>query len=75
MTYIELCQDEARKHGIELSAEDADHVLWVHTGFPAFFAPKEGETLEDVLRRQVGEWCATKGNAPEPTKAATGEGA
>jgi len=28
-------------------------IIWEETGYPTFFAPKEGETAEDVFRQQL----------------------
>ena len=33
--------------------KEIDYVLWNHTGYPCFWTPREGESLEDSLRRQV----------------------
>lgn len=62
MTYLELAKDEALQHGITLSDKDANFILWEHTGFPDFFSPlKEGETHEDVVRREVSDFVKTIG--------------
>ena len=39
-------------------ADDAfiEHVVWGRTGFPGFFALKEGQTVEDKMREQLIEF-------------------
>ena len=54
MTWTQMCQDEARKVGIELTVADADWVLWEHTGFPSFY---EGDDAEGYFRKQIRQWA------------------
>lgn len=55
MTAIEVIQDEARKRGREITAEQADYIAWEHTGFPYFWRIlRDGATPEECLRKQVG---------------------
>jgi hypothetical protein len=60
MTPIQLAQEEAAKRGRTLTDAQADSVLWCHTGFPSFWATKPGESIEDCMRRQVGEFLDGK---------------
>lgn len=30
-----------------------EFILWEYTGYPSFFDPQKGETVEDVLRKQL----------------------
>lgn len=60
MTGPEIVKEEAAKVGKTLSDEDINYLLWNETGFPCFYAPKEGETDEDYLRRQVREALTQK---------------
>ena len=53
MTWLEVCKDEAKKAGVELTDKQADTVLWEFTGFPSFF---DGDP-EECVRRQVREWA------------------
>jgi len=32
------------------------YVMWNKTGYPCFFAPKEGQTIEDVFKEQLIEF-------------------
>ena len=56
LTAIGLVRQVARRHGVRwVSPKTADHVLWEMTGFPCFFATKEGEHPIEVLERQIEE--------------------
>ena len=56
MTWLEIVKDEAKKVGLEIDDQFADHVLWEFTGFPHFWdAPRLGVTPEECCRTQLSE--------------------
>ena len=58
MTGIELVLEVAREYGfVEMTEESADHILWEHTGFPAFYPP--GFTAEAHFRNQLHDYFAS----------------
>ena len=71
MTHIDLVQEEAARLGLTVTDERANTILWSFTGFPSFWAIKDGETNEECCRRQVREaltglaekrpWCLACG--------------
>ena len=52
MTWIELVRDEAKKLKRTVTDEQADYILWEHTGFPEFW---QGDP-ETCCREQVREF-------------------
>lgn len=66
MTGIDLVRSIAWQNGKDISSQDADYLLWNHTGFPAFF---DGEPIECICRDinayfQIGPACAGCGVRP-----------
>jgi hypothetical protein len=51
MTFFEV----AKEVFPNLDREQLDAIIWSETGFPAFFAEREGETIENCFRRQLQE--------------------
>ncbi len=49
-TWRDLARSVAWEFGIDLSFEDADYVLWEHTGFPSFFHGDPIESCTAQLR-------------------------
>ncbi len=45
----------AREYFPKEDKEALSGILFGFTGFPCFFAPKDGETVEDVFRQQLQE--------------------
>lgn len=56
MTLGDVVKEEAAKHGVVLSDDLLEHVLWEKTGYPCFW-PDATKTPEENLRMQVGEWA------------------
>ena len=42
--------------GPEYSDDDLAFIIWEETGFPGFFDTSNGETKEEVFRRQLREF-------------------
>lgn len=42
-----------------------DHLIWARTGFPGFFALKEGQTVEDRMREQLIEFKGVLDRQPK----------
>ena len=36
-TWTDLARSVAWQHGIDLGVDEADYILWNHTGFPSFW--------------------------------------
>jgi len=49
MTWNEL----VKEYFPGISEEEVDYILWEHTGFPAFWLPKDGNTPEECCRTQL----------------------
>lgn len=39
-----------------LSDDETNAIAWAHTGYPAFWATRAGETWQDCFRRQLEEY-------------------
>lgn len=66
-TAIEEVQRIGRSRGFDVTAEDADFILWEHTGFPIFW-PDSRIPGHWHLRRQVRAFFRRHGKvAPLPT--------
>jgi hypothetical protein len=51
-TYFEVIKE----YFPNVTAEEAEHILWEHTGYPGFWAiPSDGNTPEECLRKQLQE--------------------
>lgn len=54
MTPIEIVQQVAQEFCKEVSADEADYILWEHTGFPSFWPEPIAQTpAEDQVRIQL----------------------
>ena len=47
-TWLDLARSVAWEFGIDLGPDEADHVLWEYTGFPAFWS---GDPIECCTRQ------------------------
>lgn len=62
MTYLELVRASAKVVGVphEITADDADYILWEYTGFPSFYEGPHTLRLQllDFMRtwRDTGRW-------------------
>jgi hypothetical protein len=59
MTWLEMVHAEAAKVGRAITDEEANAILWNHTGFPSFFL---GDSAVDYFTNQVREFFAGKRN-------------
>jgi len=51
VTVLEAAKEEAAKFGRVLTDDEAEYVIWEHTGFPAFWnIPDDGATPEECFR-------------------------
>lgn len=57
MTALDIARDVFPDVGDDF----LEFVLWEETGYPGFYAPAEGETDEDYLRRQLLDFKARCG--------------
>ena len=58
MTIVEVVREEAARFGCAMTDAEVEHVLWEHTGWPAFWnIPADGNTPEECLRKQVRGWA------------------
>jgi hypothetical protein len=57
MTWLEMVHAEAAKVGRTVTDEQANAILWNHTGFPSFFL---GDSAVDYFTNQVREFFAGK---------------
>lgn len=48
--------DIAREVFPDLPNDELTPILWEHTGYPHWWAIREGETIEDCLRRQLNQF-------------------
>jgi hypothetical protein len=55
-TPLEICMAIAAIHEIKVSSQEADSIIWTHTGFPNFWDIRGDETPEDCMRRQLEEY-------------------
>jgi len=58
LSCIEFAKLVAAQYGIEWTDEQADSILWEHTGFPVFWPEREltpARNLERQLRRYIEE--------------------
>jgi hypothetical protein len=53
-TWADLARSVAWEFGIDLSFDDADYILWEHTGFPSFWEGKPRECCTAQLRAYFG---------------------
>ncbi len=49
-TWADLARSVAWEFGIDLSFDEADYVLWEHTGFPSFWRGDPRECATEQLR-------------------------
>lgn len=46
--------DVVREYFPDISEDEADHIVWGHTGFPGFWnIPTDGATPEECFRKQL----------------------
>ncbi len=65
--------NEWKKRAFKIAAEElpenlkphAADIAWTHTGYPSFFALQEGETSEDIFRRQIRSYVDGTCNCPD----------
>ena len=55
MTALELVNEEARRVGVTMTDDYAEHIIWSETGFPCFW-PDRTKTPEENFRIQVREF-------------------
>ncbi len=53
-TWLQIAREETT--GRDITDADLDGIIWEHTGFPAFWALKPGESVEQCFRRQLREY-------------------
>jgi len=58
------CYNLVREYFPGVTDEVANDLLWGCTGWPSFFAPKEGQTNIDVLREQLKYIAEKSGGNP-----------